>query len=156
MTTIQAQDAPAFVAAAVQDAHDAKVAAEAAEAKAAEAKEYALTVLRKEKITTLVLDDDGARVKATVVNPTTSTVDYAKLATLLTEDQWESIIERKVSKSLLTEAIDAGVIDPDIVTSCTRFGEGTPHIRWSAKVIKGLKRWTRPEPKARRVAKKAA
>lgn len=127
---------------AVQKAHDAKLAVEKAAAFADMTKGDALTALTRAKLDHIEIDDDGFIVKATVVRPTTSSVDYGKLATLLTEEQWDAITEPKVSKALLTEAVEAGTIDPDIVTSCTTFGEGTPHIRWSVQVSKGVKRWS--------------
>jgi hypothetical protein len=139
--------------AALLKAHDLKLAAEKAATDAQEAKDEAMAAMSAAKLTTAQVEDTDVLVVATVVRPTTSKVDESKLYELLNEDQWEAITERKLVKSLLAEAVDTGIIDPEVVTEATTFGEGTPHIRWTAKVQRGLKRWTPPAKRERKVRK---
>lgn len=135
---------PDTVLLAVQKAHDAKLAQEQATEALNQAKEAALLAMTKASLSKVSVADTDIEVTATVVRPTTAVVEEAKLATLISEEMWDRITVRKLDRSLLTEAIDSGLIDPDVIEEATKFGEGTAHIRWTVKVRKGLKRWSRP------------
>lgn len=110
------------------------------EAQIADAQQSSIHAMEELGIKSLAFDDpENERIKvgATIVESSTLEFDEDGLRKKVGAKVWNSITDRKINRTKLEEAVQAGQIDPKIVATYATEKPRKPFIRISEKVSKG-------------------
>lgn len=94
-------------------------------------------LFRKRGIKTRTIDEGAIAITATLVAGSEEVIDPAKLKKALGAAKWGKVTTLVLDKKKLQDAMARGLVDPNIVASCSETVDRAPYIKITEKTSEG-------------------